>query len=1333
MKIINKFSLITLVIMFFAMAVSSFSGVTYKILNSNTKELRLKIYINIDEIKTLTTTNGFEIILPDIKGLSLIDNNTQGSPLSLEYRLPLSVPSENGFKLKEFKVLKSKILNGIIAPNPTFITKDGFTYTDYILNEKSYNSHENNYDNLKVVYMGLAGYSPLASIVLNPINYDNSKKNIQIIEEIEVCISFNSTGANASDRKGRIPETINSKDVPNWSQMQIINLKNKNENKLQAGESNNWVKITIDKEGIYSITASMLSSLGINISSDKVNTIKIYGYGGDELSETVSNGLLADLPEQEIIVNTNNDGSINNILFYASPASGFSLKSNDITHYINHYSNQNYYLLSWDGEPGRRAIETEPPIGDVVNAPDTYIHRIFSEEELNMPWNTGTGRQWFGRTIFPYSAVNHFHNLDRSDTIRYKLYLAHTLTDTGNYGIFKISENNILTKTCTIYGTTADALRAYFEVKAPASNVADDNISNLKIEYSTAKNSSSATPFIDWYEIHYPRSFAAIDNELSYITAFDNPGITEFTMNNFNGNVYGWDVSDLSSPKLMKNLSHTGSIYICRKDIKYGQVNRLFVSSNIRTPAIERISLANLRANINTADIIVITHRDLAESAQKYVDYRNSQSDMTARLVFVDDIFNEFACGIPDPTAIRNFIQYQYHNSEHKPKYILLWGDGHYDYKNISSNAKNFITTYQTLDDNIDTFNSLNSFTSDDYYARISGNDLIVDIPVGRLPVNSNQEGDDILNKIKTYESSSSVDSWRATITLLSDDSWKGVANGDFSQHTASNENLYKGYLPIDMNINKIYLVNYPVEYSGSNRRKPKVTEDLVALANTAGTNLISYFGHGNPRVLTHEEVFDRDKTVSLFENSNKLFFLTGATCDFARFDNPEVQSGAEELVKYPYGGAIGVFAATRSIGTGYTDSFVYEFYSYLFKVDKNTNKLYRLGDAVVSAKQTNTYNDHIKYNLLGDPSIKLNIPDKIVVIDTVNSICTATVTDTLNLKGLNKVNVKGRILNIDSSFDSGFNGVGMLDMWDASEKVSAVDYYDGAIHTFDKIGNALNKTSVKIVNGEYSGEFYIPKDISYASGLAKISIYAYDTISYTFAKGAWNKINVSGLDETTTIEDNGPQINLFLDSREFKSGDLVCDSPLLIADIIDDTGINTTGAGIGHKIEAWIDENKNIDLTQNFQCNTENPKAGYIEKILYDLSAGMHTIKVRAWDVFNNYSVSFIDFRIANEKDGIIISNTFISPNPTTGEGNIHVFHNASSAYTITIDVYNQAGSLVKSYSREMTDIYKSIIPISGNDDYNNIMPQGAYYYSVRIETKDKSGIGYGSFIIVK
>src|SRR5690606_29875391 len=133
--------------------------------------------------------------------------------------------------------------------------------------------------------------------------------------------------------------------------------------------------------------------------------------------------------------------------------------------------------------------------------------------------------------------------------------------------------------------------------------------------------------------------------------------------------------------------------------------------------------------------------------------------ELTVSVVTVDQIYNEFAAGMPDPTAIRDFLAFALQHWEKKPQYAILWGDGHYDYRNISTNEPVYVPTYQTYSDNDGGMSSVSTTSmTEDYFARISGNDVLVDIALGRIPIRSDNEGMDVVDKIKHYEQKSSMD-----------------------------------------------------------------------------------------------------------------------------------------------------------------------------------------------------------------------------------------------------------------------------------------------------------------------------------------------------------------------------------------------------------------------------------------------------------------------------------------------------------------------------------------------------------------------------------------------
>ena len=1089
-----------------------------------------------------------------------------------------------------------------------------------------------------------------------------------------------------------------------------------------------WIKIIIDSEGIFKLDRSLISSLGYSITPAEIPTIKIFGNGGEELSEIVSDASKNSLNEQPIYVIIDNNSELDAIYFYASPCFGFKFTGNEFKHYINHYTTLNYYFLTWGGDLGKRAeIPAKEFNSQVENYPTSYTSLKYFEEELNNAFVGGSGRYWFGGTIFPRTFTNVLDNLDRSGVINYRFSVAHRSSQSS--GNFTVSESG--NDLANIYlsassGKYVDAFRQETNASLPASYISSDNRSILKFSYNN-QQISSATPFFDWYEIQFPRSFVPINNEITFYNDPKLSGVTEFQINGFKDNIFGFDVTDLSSPKVIKNSSSTGGMFIFRDSLEKNLPHRYFISSNIKIPSIEKTEFANLRTDFANTDVIIITHPDLYSSAEKFMKYRMGNSNLSVSLVRIDEIFNEFGSGIADPTAIRDFLAYTYAHWQKKPKYVILWGDGHYDYKNIQSNTKNYIPPYESPD-TVDVYDAVSSYTTDDYYARISGNDKNIDISIGRLPIASPDKGDWIVEKIKQYESSSSQDSWRTNITLLADDSWAGNDSPNGATHTNQSETLSVNYLPKEIQQKKIYLVEYPTENVPGGKRKPRVTEDMVTRVNTSGTLLLNWIGHGNPRVWAHEEIFERGTTIPLMNNADKLFFLTAATCDFGRFDMPDIQSGAEELLMSKIGGAIGVFAATRVVFSGDNSIINNDFYKNLFIRDTITGLYSRLGDVMYKVKQRFNDSNSEKFYLLGDPTMRILIPNYIVKIDSINGSALRSENDTIQLQALSNVRISARIINpVTLTADTTFGGTAIITTLDSDEKIAAIDF-DGSIHNILKPGGALNRSSYKVINGSFSANFVIPKDISFTNERGKIYAYAYAP-DKRYAKGFSQAFKISGINNNPYVDEKGPAISVYLDARTFTQGDYVNSIPLLIVDMADESGINTTGLGIGHRIEAWIDDSPNsIDLTDKFSTSLENSKAGSIEQILFGILPGQHTIKVRCWDVYNNYSIAYSYFRIAATNE-VVIENLSNYPNPFTDNTTFIFKHNITPPFDAEIQISTVNGMLVRTLSQTINTLNEGTIYWNGMDSAGASISTGSYIYRLSLRgnnsiSQNKSGI---------
>ena len=995
-------------------------------------------------------------------------------------------------------------------------------------------------------------------------------------------------------------------------------------------------------------------------------------------------------------------------------------RSNKFESYFNHYSNSNYYLLTWGGAQGRRAQAIEKTTDTPSLKPTTYIEKLMFFEEKNNGFVGGSGKVWFGGTIFPRNFTNMLYNLDRSGEVNYRFYLSHRATETGTFSISesktKIAEASLVPNTT---GSYWDAVGKIVEAKIPASSISSDNRSYLALNYSNIAI-STASAFFNWYEIFYPRSFVPINNEIGFFTNPEWEGVTEFTLNSFStGEIIGWDITNKANPLLIKNTASTGGMFIFKDTLTKSSPRRYFVSSELKTPKLEKTLFGNYNDTKYNAELIVITPPAFIQSANKYKEYREKNFPVKVGVFRTDLIYNEFGSGISDPTAIRDFLATAFNKWDVKPKYVLLWGDGHYDYKNIQSQTPNYIPAFESIEAP-ETFDATRSYSSDDFFARIIGNDLKIDLAIGRIPIDNNQRGDLMLQKIIGYEQNASKDPWRSVVTLLADDSPTGNSF-DGNVHTNQSESISKYFLPIDIQQKKIYLADYPAENVSKGRRKPKVTADMLSVINTTGTILVNWIGHGNPRVWAHEEILDRDKTIPMMKNPDKLFFTTAATCDFGRFDMPDLRCGAEELLLSSQGGSIGVFSATRVVYSGQNEEINQKFYSELFKRDANSGNYRKLGDVYFGVKQEKTDLNDQKYFLLGDPYLTLLLPNNYVQIDSINGKYVGDGKDTAKIKALSRVSISGRIFKPGTTqVDTSFNGNAIVTMFDSDLDYQDIDI-DNTIHYITKFGGALNRSSALVENGIFTTSFFIPEDISYQKTVGRINAYAF-TPDNKYAEGANRCFVLNGLDTTNIGTDTrGPDVEIYLDTLTFKDGDIVSKKPLLIVNLFDENGINATGNGIGHRIEAWFDDSPvSIDLTDKFVSSLVDSRFGSAEQYIFDLLPGVHKVKVRAWDVFNNYTIGETSFRIARDGEGVLITQINNFPNPFDNETVIKFEHNLSELFSAELRIFTPEGRLVKNISEDINSVHTSEIKWNGTDNYGVQVLTGAYIYDLTIRTKD-------------
>jgi hypothetical protein len=410
----------------------------------------------------------------------------------------------------------------------------------------------------------------------------------------------------------------------------------------------------------------------------------------------------------------------------------------------------------------------------------------------------------------------------------------------------------------------------------------------------------------------------------------------------------------------------------------------VFSESQLKTPAsYQPLSNQNLRA-LATPDLLVVTAPVWQKQAQKLADFRRQNDGLEATVVTTAQVYNEFGSGQPDPTAIRDFARYLNERQPGKFKYLLLFGDASYDYKNNLKalsplEMTYFVPTYESHE----SAHPVLSFSSDDYFGLLKkeydawnedyGSNHDLDIGVGRLPVKTIAEAEAVVNKLMRYNTKRSRGSWRQKIAFVADD-------GDGNLHQQDAENLSKivAKTTAAYDLRKVYVDAFP--QIGSPVRAPEVSKSIDRYVNE-GVLMMNYTGHGGASIWADEQIVSLQNLFN-WRNLDNMPLIITATCEFGRYDNPAEVSGAEIAVLSPRGGAIAMLTTSRPVYASTNFLLNDAFYRAAFQ--PQNGQMPRLGD-LMRVTKNNSFSSVFNRNftLLGDPSLRLNYPDYQVIVST--------------------------------------------------------------------------------------------------------------------------------------------------------------------------------------------------------------------------------------------------------------------------------------------------------------------------------------------------------------
>ncbi len=1129
-------------------------------------------------------------------------------------------------------------------------------------------------------------------------------------------------------------------------------------------------KIPVREEGLYRIDRAVLSELlarvGRSLSEIDPRQLQLYGNGGAPLPALNSAPRPADLIENPVWRVGLDDGSFDAgdaLIFYAAGPQGwtYNAQRGEWEHYTHPFSNENYYFLKIGDREGRR-LEMQPFPEDAAAQPVTQLVGRLVVDPEDFLWSKeglaegkGSGLTWVSVPISPAGRLRVLQNATppglSAGTVTYRARVA--IQSNPAASVQFVSRGQVL--------ATVSAGVTFPDPESPVARATEATFSQalataspLELEMTLTNPGGDPRAALEWLRVFYPMRLAASKGYLRFFTPPGQAGIFAFVLEGFSAMPQVWDVTEPGNLMRLEVRPTAGGyeVRVAATDPRQPRELVAFTLEAVRTLDVagaRRVANQNLHGLEQYPDLAIITADTFRVYAEELAEHRRREG-LRVVVATVEQIYNEFSGGVPDMRAVRDYLKFLYDRAPTEQqllRYALFFGDGHFNYRGLwrQPTLRNWVPSYQT----VDSYHPINSYTSDDYFGLLDDDEGLwldfgagaysaerLDLGIGRLPVQTPEEARQVLDKIFRYESSETFGAWRLRYTVVADDGPTGVAaqQNDLDLHVQNidvvAEELKQRFPGVD--VQKIYALSYPRVFMGI-WRIPEARQAILK-ALEEGTLVINYSGHGSSDVLAQEEIFTKDDAAALTNRDRLAIFIT-ATCSWGRWDMTETQSGGEVLLLNPNGGAIAVFSTVRLVYTS-PDSSVLNvglnrmLNQYLFTPEAD-GQMPRLGDALRRTKNTRAglQNNNRRFNLLGDPTLRVGFPARRVVIEAINGQPPSN-EQPVPVRALERVTISGYVQNATGAIDATFAGLATLTVFDA-ERQKPLPYWRYMPAPYYLVREDLIwRGQVDVRNGRFEATFVVPKDILYSNQRGRLSVYAQSSAMH--AAGFTEGFVVGGTAANIPDDQEGPEITLYLNDTTFVSGGLVPPNPKLLVFLYDASGINTVGAGLGHELLLIIDGNeaRAQNLSQAFRSEPNSYQRGRVEWTLGDLAPGPHTLTVRAWDVLNNVSTASLDFIVSDDRR-LELRNVFNYPNPTTGPTRFVFEHNqpAGTPARVQLRIYTLAGRPVRTLDGNETlptgklPANLVMIPWDGRDEDHDRLATGIYLYRLRVEIERPDG----------
>ncbi len=1041
-----------------------------------------------------------------------------------------------------------------------------------------------------------------------------------------------------------------------------------------------WVKIRVAEEGVYQLSKSFLASAGFS----NPDGVKLYGYGGlvqdSVITYSGTGANYDDLTEIPLY----RDGS--KLLFYADGTTRWRYVRSKWRHVNNPYSSYSYYFLTEGDTPAAmQDAEAQAASGE---ARTTFPGRALYEQDA-YSWYSG-GQQFYDGYDFAngnsksyavdapdidtsaaqYVTVS-FSASDASSATTVKSEVGGATLGTMNIPLLNNSNlgeqgnrARILEKT---YATTALAAHNNVAFTTTAGHAA--RLDYIRLNYT--RNANLSTP---WFELCDPA----------------HSGAGTYAIASADNNTRVWRLGN--AQRAQQNVA--GSLSGSTLSVVLPEASDRYIVVNTAGafPAPELVGTVenqDLHADsVYDMVIIVPASGKLVKQAERLAAAHEAHDGLRVRVVTADKIYNEFSSGTPDAMAYRRYMKMLYDraaDASQMPRYLLLFGDAAWDNRMVTSQWANYSPDdFLLCHESWNSINEIYCYVSDDFFTVLDdgeGKSITSekpDIAVGRFPVRTEAEAKAMVDKTISYMYNNNVGAWKNIVCVMGDDDKSSNSlMSDAEQIASQVESQHKEY-----NVRRVYWDAYTVSKTSTGNSYPEITKQLKSYM-TSGALLMNYTGHGAPGSISHEKVlllndFKENKT------SNYPVWIT-SSCEITPFDGQEECIG-ESAVLNASGGAVAFIGATRSVFSTRNLNLNVHLMKYI--LSQTDGKTMTMGEALMNAKcalvtsssaqQDYTINK-LKYVLTGDPALSLAAPTGRLIVDSIDG--RSAKAGTVKLAAGSVARVSGHVEGSDGGVDSGFNGIVSTTVYDRLELITCHDNAGNGKDpfTFSNRTRRLFEGSDSVRSGRFAFDFPVSVDASYSDETCLMNLYASNGDHSLECHGVNSNfaINTSGV---ISNDSTGPRLAVYLNSTDFRNGDLTNTTPYFFAALADSDGINATGSGVGHDLELIIDGSAATTYVLNdyYTNDIGTFTSGTVGYSIPELEPGSHSLVFRAWDMLGNSSLAALDFvAVRNLKPDIL--DITCNPSPATEKAVFSVSYNRpATEMQFVVKVYDSYGQQV-------------------------------------------------------